>query len=176
MAKGQALNGAVTPQPRCPLPIQSRDSPSLAAAMTSPGKKRRRRCQPPFPCQGLHSPPRTPPSAGVERPHTGGSRGRGGGGGGTPRPGPRRSQPLPGASAPQAEAGPGAVRRGRPGVPGGSRGAAAARPAPIDFPLWSFATKGRIQTLPVSSNQRAERLPSTDWILLLPQHPIGRLL
>lgn len=63
-------------------------------------------------------------------------------------------------------------RRGRaalaPGPPAEVRGArspllaapprpAAARPAPIDFPLWSFATKGRIQTVPrfVQSARRA---------------------
>lgn len=144
--------GQPHPSPAAHCQSKSRDSLSLASGMTNPSEKCRRRCQTRSPC-GAPARPTAAPERGAERPHTGGSRGRGGGGGGTPRPGPRRAPLLRRLGLALRGGG----VRGRPGVPGGSRGAAAARPAPIDFPLWSFATKGRIQTLPrfVQSARRA---------------------
>lgn len=143
---------------------KSRDNPSLAAPMTNTGSKEtpERRCQTRSPCQGLPRPPRAPPEhrsrAAAHRRLPGDSaRSRGG-----PR-GPALAARSPRRAPPLLGPGPGLSgegRPGRPGVPGGSRGAAAAaRAAPIDFPLWSFATKGRIQTL-LRFVQSARRTPA----------------
>lgn len=122
-----------------------------------------------------------PPLGGLRAAAPGGSGGSGAGGGGDggergpagPLPGRPRglARPSPLAAVPRqppphrrpgktlsarGRAGRGAAGAGR-GVPGGASRPAAASPAPIDFPLWSFATKGRIQTLPrfVQSERRA---------------------
>lgn len=144
-------------------------------------------------CPGGIAPPSLPPLRHPPAPGPGGCGSPPGPGGAHRDPGTPRGPAPPLAAAAKGAfwrgrgaggpagggdlAAPPPPRRGGPAGPGVApvaRWPGAARPVPIDFPLWSFATKGRIQTVPrfVQSARRASaRRRLAPWRSALPNQP-----